>query len=221
MRCGTPVSQTPRLGTSCACRCNSSAGAPAAARRDDERTLAGAHTRRRLDGAGQERSRRLGRRRSGTRAEAPALPVPGAGMSGTPFAIELRGVTKRYGAQQALSPIDLEIAEGEFFCLLGPSGCGKTTTLNLIGGFVGATTGAILIRGAPVERLPPHRRPVNTVFQSYALFPHMSVRDNVAFGLKMARVPKAEAGCRVEGAPHLPGLRQPRGRLPGHPSRRH
>src|SRR6266487_5269834 len=136
-------------------------------------------------------------------------------MSVTPAAIELRGVTKRYGAQQALSPVDLEIAEGEFFCLLGPSGCGKTTTLNLIGGFVGATTGAILIRGESVERLPPHRRPVNTVFQSYALFPHMSVRDNVAFGLKMARVPKSEAGTRVEEALHLVGLDEQGERLPG------
>ncbi len=135
-------------------------------------------------------------------------------MSSTPAAIELRGVTKRYGAQQALSPVDLEIAEGEFFCLLGPSGCGKTTTLNLIGGFVGATTGAILIRGEPVERLPPHRRPVNTVFQSYALFPHMSVRDNVAFGLKMARVPKSEAGSRVEEALRLVGLDEQGDRLP-------
>jgi spermidine/putrescine transport system ATP-binding protein len=132
-----------------------------------------------------------------------------------PAAIELRGVTKRYGAHQALSPIDLEIAEGEFFCLLGPSGCGKTTTLNLIGGFVGPTTGQILIRDKPVERLPPHRRPVNTVFQSYALFPHMTVRDNVAFGLKMARIPKAEAGTRVAEALHLVGLDQHGDRLPG------
>ena len=136
-------------------------------------------------------------------------------MSVVPAVIELRGVTKRYGAQQALSPIDLEIAEGEFFCLLGPSGCGKTTTLNLIGGFVAPTTGAILIRDKPVERLPPHRRPVNTVFQSYALFPHMSVRGNVAFGLKMARVPKAEAASRVEEALHLVGLDQHGDRLPG------
>jgi ABC-type Fe3+/spermidine/putrescine transport system ATPase subunit len=135
-------------------------------------------------------------------------------MSTTPAAIELRGVTKRYGAQEALQRTDLEIAEGEFFCLLGPSGCGKTTTLNLIGGFVAPTTGAILIRDKPVERLPPHRRPVNTVFQSYALFPHMSVRENVAFGLKMARVPKREAGTRVDEALHLVGLDQQGDRLP-------
>jgi ABC-type Fe3+/spermidine/putrescine transport system ATPase subunit len=139
----------------------------------------------------------------------------GGAVSAAPPAIELRGVTKRYGTHQALSPVDIQIAEGEFFCLLGPSGCGKTTTLNLIGGFVGATTGAILIRGKPVERLPPHRRPVNTVFQSYALFPHMTVRDNVAFGLKMARVAKGEAGTRVEEALSLVGLDQQGDRLPG------
>src|SRR5581483_3052392 len=119
-----------------------------------------------------------------------------------------------YGTQVALTPMDLDIAEGEFFCLLGPSGCGKTTTLNLIGGFVAPTTGSILIRDRPVERLPPHRRPVNTVFQSYALFPHMSVRENVAFGLKMARVPKTEAAPRVDEALTLVGLERHGDRLP-------
>src|SRR5438876_3734572 len=109
-------------------------------------------------------------------------------MSVVPAVIELRGVTKRYGAQQALSPIDLEIRDGEFFCLLGPSGCGKTTTLNLIGGFVAPSEGTIWIQGRRVDRLPPHKRNVNTVFQSYALFPHMTVSENVAFGLRMARV---------------------------------
>ena len=93
----------------------------------------------------------------------------------------------------ALQATDLEIGEGEFFCLLGPSGCGKTTTLNLIGGFVAPTTGEIYIRGQRVDRLPPHRRSVNTVFQSYALFPHMTVRANVGFGLKMARVKASES----------------------------
>ena len=136
-------------------------------------------------------------------------------MSAAPAAISLRGVSKRYGGQQALTEIELEIAEGEFFCLLGPSGCGKTTTLNLIGGFVGPTTGEILIRDARVDRLPPHRRPVNTVFQSYALFPHMTVRDNIAFGLKMARVPKSEAGTRIAEALELVGLEQHGDRLPG------
>src|SRR5438034_11077855 len=105
--------------------------------------------------------------------------------------IELRGVVKRYGSQVALRGLALEIRDGEFFCLLGPSGCGKTTTLNLIGGFVAPTEGEIWIRGRRIDRLPPPRRPVDTVFPSYALFPHMNVRENVRFGLKMDRVPRA------------------------------
>ena len=133
----------------------------------------------------------------------------------TTSAIALRGVSKRYGGQVALTTTELDIAEGEFFCLLGPSGCGKTTTLNLIGGFVAPTTGEILIRDRRVDRLPPHRRPVNTVFQSYALFPHMSVRDNIAFGLRMARVPKGEAGGRIDEALELVGLERLGDRLPG------
>ena len=137
-------------------------------------------------------------------------------MSGTSApAISLRAVSKRYGAHLALHPSDLEIAEGEFFCLLGPSGCGKTTTLNLIGGFVNPSAGEILIRDQRVERLPPHRRSVNTVFQSYALFPHMNVRTNVGFGLKMARVSKSEAATRVDEALALVGLEEFADRIPG------
>jgi len=135
-------------------------------------------------------------------------------MSATPPAISLRGVTKRYGGQVALMPTDLDIGEGEFFCLLGPSGCGKTTTLNLIGGFIAPTAGEISIRGERVDRLPPHRRSVNTVFQSYALFPHMTVRDNIGFGLRMARVPKAESAGRVDEALKLVGLETFGDRLP-------
>ena len=112
--------------------------------------------------------------------------------SGGPPAISLRGVSKRYGRELALHQLDLDIAEGEFFCLLGPSGCGKTTTLNLLGGFVTPSSGAIFIRGRQVDRLPPHARDVNTVFQSYALFPHMTVEENVGFGLRMARVERRE-----------------------------
>jgi spermidine/putrescine transport system ATP-binding protein len=104
-----------------------------------------------------------------------------------PPAIELRGVSKRYRDLVALEPLDLEIHEGEFFCLLGPSGCGKTTTLNLIGGFVEATGGEILIQGGRTDRVPPHKRNVNTVFQNYALFPHLSVRDNVGCGWRACR----------------------------------
>jgi spermidine/putrescine transport system ATP-binding protein len=122
--------------------------------------------------------------------------------------IELRGVSKRYGANIALRELQLEISDGEFFCLLGPSGCGKTTTLNLIGGFVAPTEGTIWLRGQRIDNLPPHKRPVNTVFQSYALFPHMSVRDNVAFGLKMDRVKRAETDRRVAEALALVGLEE-------------
>ena len=134
-------------------------------------------------------------------------------MSDAP-AISLRGVTKRYGAHLALAPTDLDIAEGEFFCLLGPSGGGKTTTLNLIGGFVAPTSGEISIRGRRVDRLPPNKRNVNTVFQSYALFPHMTVRDNVGFGLKMAHVAKAQAEKRIDDALALVGLQDFGARLP-------
>jgi len=133
----------------------------------------------------------------------------------TASAIALRAVSKRYGGHVALTTTELDIAEGEFFCLLGPSGCGKTTTLNLIGGFVAPTTGEILIRDRRVDRLPPHRRPVNTVFQSYALFPHMTVRDNIAFGLRMARVGRSEAGGRIDEALELVGLERLGDRLPG------
>ena len=119
------------------------------------------------------------------------------GRSGS--GVELRGVVKRYGHHVALQQLDLEIRDGEFFCLLGPSGCGKTTTLNLIGGFVVPTEGTISLRGRRIDQLPPHKRPVNTVFQSYALFPHMTVLQNVSFGLRMDRVPKAEARSAAPG----------------------
>src|SRR5207302_10464139 len=122
--------------------------------------------------------------------------------------------SKRSGMHLALEPTTLDIEEGEFFCLLGPSGCGKTTTLNVIGGFVAPTSGEIWIRGERVDRLPPHKRSVNTVFQSYALFPHMTVGDNVGFGLKMARVARTESRSRIEEALALVGLEKHAERLP-------
>ena len=131
-----------------------------------------------------------------------------------PPAILLDGVAKSYGRQAALHDLDLEVAEGEFFCLLGPSGCGKTTTLNIIGGFVAPSAGEVFIRGVRVDRLPPHRRDVNTVFQSYALFPHMTVADNVGFGLRMARIQRDEARRRVGAALELVGLEAYSRRLP-------
>src|SRR5579871_2927286 len=100
--------------------------------------------------------------------------------------VELRSVGVHYKGVAAIHSIDLTIRDGEFFSLLGPSGCGKTSTLNVIGGFIEPSTGDVLIQDKSVRHLPPYRRPVNTVFQSYALFPHMTVAENVAFGPRMA-----------------------------------
>ncbi|MDE0970274.1 MAG: ABC transporter ATP-binding protein [Octadecabacter sp.] len=105
-------------------------------------------------------------------------------------AIRLSGVSRHYGAVKAVDNIDLDIAEGEFFAMLGPSGSGKTTTLRLIAGFERPTVGEIHIYGEVAQGIPPYKRPVNTVFQDYALFPHLNVRDNVAYGLMVAGVPK-------------------------------
>lgn len=121
-------------------------------------------------------------------------------------AVELRGVTKRYADVSALAELTLTIGEGEFFSLLGPSGCGKTTTLNVIGGFVEPDTGDILIQNRSVVGQPPYLRPVNTVFQNYALFPHMTVTQNIAFGLRMRRTPSAEIAGRVRDALALVSL---------------
>ena len=124
-------------------------------------------------------------------------------------AVQLSGVHKTYAdprtgnAVQALADVSLTIREGEFFALLGPSGCGKTTTLRSIAGFEQPDTGTILIRGRAVQGIPPFHRPVNTVFQDYALFPHMSVLQNVMFGLKMAKVPRKEARQRALDALEL------------------
>jgi spermidine/putrescine transport system ATP-binding protein len=124
-------------------------------------------------------------------------------------------VVKRFGEVVAVDHVDMRIRDGEFFSMLGPSGCGKTTSLRMIAGFEYPTSGDICLNGQPIGNTPPFQRNVNTVFQSYALFPHMSVRDNVAFGLKMARVPKSEAGTRVAEALHLVGLDEQGDRLPG------
>ncbi len=115
---------------------------------------------------------------------------------GTP-SVELKGVTKRFDDLVAVDDLSLELSGGEFFTLLGPSGCGKTTTLRMIAGFERPSAGAIRIAGADVADLPPHRRPTNTVFQSYALFPHLNVEANVAFGLRRKGVAKGEIERRV------------------------
>jgi spermidine/putrescine transport system ATP-binding protein len=128
--------------------------------------------------------------------------------------IELSGLTKRF-AEIAVDNIDLSVASGEFFSLLGPSGCGKTTTLRLIAGFEQPTSGQILLDGVDVSDVPPHRRNVNTVFQSYALFPFLSVFDNVAFGLKHRSVGKAELSQRVNRALDLVAMTTFAKRRPG------
>ena len=112
-------------------------------------------------------------------------------------AIGLVGVSKRFGGVGAVDDVSLEIGEGEFFSLLGPSGCGKTTTLRMVAGFERPDAGSIVLQGNDVTEVPANRRPLNMVFQQYALFPHMSVYDNVAFGLKVKRVPRAEHRERV------------------------
>ncbi|NUK01247.1 ABC transporter ATP-binding protein [Streptomyces lunaelactis] len=112
-------------------------------------------------------------------------------------AVQLDGISKSYGDSYAVHDLTLDIAPGEFFSLLGPSGCGKTTSLRMIGGFTDLTDGVILLGGEDVTGLPPNKRNVNTVFQSYALFDHLSVADNVAFGLKRKGVARAEIRERV------------------------
>ncbi len=114
-----------------------------------------------------------------------------------PLAVELSGVTKRFGDVVAVDDITLEIGENRFYALLGPSGCGKTTTLRMIGGFEDPDAGSIRLHGEDVTGLKPYQRPVNTVFQSYALFPHLNVFENVAFGLRRKKVPSAEVTERV------------------------
>ncbi len=114
-----------------------------------------------------------------------------------PF-IEFRNVTKRFGDFTAVDHLSLGIYEREFFALLGPSGCGKTTLMRMIAGFEEPTEGHVMLDGQDLVGVPPYRRPTNMMFQSYALFPHMSVWDNIAFGLKQARMPKAEIAARVE-----------------------
>jgi spermidine/putrescine transport system ATP-binding protein len=128
--------------------------------------------------------------------------------------IRFENVTKRFGKVTAVDNVSLAIEEGEFFALLGPSGCGKTTLLRMVAGFETPTEGRILIDDADVSLTPPNRRPVNMVFQSYAVFPHMNVADNVAYGLRVDRVPASERDVRVEEALALVKLEGLGGRKP-------
>ncbi|MDX6561904.1 MAG: spermidine/putrescine transport system ATP-binding protein [Gaiellales bacterium] len=129
--------------------------------------------------------------------------------------IRLESLVKSFGDVNAVDGIDLEMPPGEFFTMVGPSGCGKTTTLRMIAGFERPTSGRILLDGEDVAQTPPHRRNVNTVFQSYALFPHLNVADNVAFGLKYKKVTKGERAKMVDEALALVQLTGYEKRKPG------
>lgn len=123
-----------------------------------------------------------------------------AQMSNKKSLLRIRGLSKSYDDTQILKGIDLDIYDGEFLTLLGPSGCGKTTLLRLIGGFEMPDTGSMQLDGVDITSLPAEKRPINTVFQQYALFPHMSVFENIAYGLKLKKVPKDEIKTRVKEA---------------------
>lgn len=134
--------------------------------------------------------------------------------SDTTVAVDVRHAVKRYGDFTALKTISLSIKDNEFFTLLGPSGCGKTTLLRMIAGFETVTEGAIFLFGQEIENLPPHKRSVNTVFQNYALFPHMNVLDNVGFGLEMLGKSRTEARQRAGEVLEMVQLSQFSARMP-------
>jgi iron(III) transport system ATP-binding protein len=132
--------------------------------------------------------------------------APVSAIAARPAGVRIESVDVSYGSNHVLKNVNLEIAPGEFFAFLGPSGCGKTTLLRLIAGFNRADRGRVLVEGEDISRLPPWKRDVGMVFQSYALWPHMSVRRNVAFGLEERRLPRAEIERRVSEVLDLVGL---------------
>jgi len=145
------------------------------------------------------------------------IPTPTTDIASVPTvaaAVRLESVVKRYGDVVAVDGIDLEVRDGEFFSMLGPSGSGKTTTLRMIAGFEIPTEGRVLLHGADVTDTPPFDRDVNTVFQDYALFPHMTVGDNVAYGLMVRKVPKPERIARMTDALRMVRLEGYEGRKP-------
>ena len=129
-------------------------------------------------------------------------------------ALELDGIVKRYGGQAVVDGVSLRVQPGEMVCLLGPSGCGKTTTLRIVAGFESLDAGRVQLAGMDVSRLPPERRDIGFMFQSYALFPHMTVAENVGFGLRMRRAPRARRAAAVEEALALVRLEGLADRLP-------
>jgi putative spermidine/putrescine transport system ATP-binding protein len=128
--------------------------------------------------------------------------------------LEIRSLVKRYGDFHAVRDVSLSVADGEFLVLLGPSGCGKTTTLRMVAGFIEPTAGSVTLGGNDVTQLPPWKRNAGMVFQSYALFPHLTVAQNVAFGLEMRKVARAEMDKRVAETLALVRLDGYGGRLP-------
>ena len=134
--------------------------------------------------------------------------------------IELEHVVKAFGEVTAVDDVSITVRGGEFFSLLGPSGCGKTTTLRLIAGFEEPTAGRILLQGGEVTRVPPGRRNVNMVFQAYALFPHMTVAENIGFGPKIRKLPRAEVAERTSDILRVVQLEGMEDRRPGQLSRR-
>ncbi|MET8145409.1 ABC transporter ATP-binding protein [Sphaerisporangium sp. NPDC005288] len=138
-------------------------------------------------------------------SDAPAVPRTLVGIE---------GVSRRFGAVTALDEVSLDIRQGEFFALLGPSGCGKTTLLRILAGFESPDAGAVTLDGADLLALPAHRRPVNLMFQSYALFPHMSVARNIAYGLEREKLPRAEVRTRVAEVLATVGLTEQAARRP-------
>ena len=129
-----------------------------------------------------------------------AMPDSAQPTNQKPVLLQIRHLSKSYGDTQILQNINLDIYDGEFLTLLGPSGCGKTTLLRLIGGFELPNAGSLHLEGVDIAGLPAEKRPINTVFQQYALFPHMNVYDNIAYGLKLKGVPKTEIDQRVREA---------------------
>src|SRR5260370_2577532 len=126
----------------------------------------------------------------------PVGPAPSAAAADIPL-LRIEGVGKKFGSFRAVDRLSLDIRAGEFFALLGPSGCGKTTLLRMLAGFETPDEGRILLDGKDIAQVLPHERPVNMMFQNYALFPHLNVRDNIAFGLKRARIARADIATRV------------------------
>ncbi len=139
----------------------------------------------------------------------------GTTATDTALDVELRKVFKVFNGETAVRGVDLSIRQGEFFSILGPSGCGKTTTLRLIAGFETPSAGELMIRGQSMTNTPAYRRPVNTVFQSYALFGHMNVWDNIAFGLRIKKLGKAEIEERVREVLQLVKMESFANRFPG------